>query len=72
MAGSEEEAEGVEWAPSRAAASEDEEMSEPDTDPDVDELAAAGGCRTQLLRALVGVGGARCRRSLPASQAGRG
>lgn len=48
MAGSDEEAEGgVEWAPSRAAASrgEDEEMSEPDTDPDIDELAAAGGAR---------------------------
>lgn len=48
MAGSDEDAEGgVEWAPSRAAASggEDEEMSEPDTDPDIDELAAAGGGR---------------------------
>ncbi|PRW57186.1 lysine-specific demethylase 2A isoform X1 [Chlorella sorokiniana] len=46
LAGSDEEAEGgVEWAPGRTGAGsggEDEEMSEPDTDPDIDELAAAG------------------------------
>lgn len=46
---SEEDAEGPEWAPRGGAASgaSDEEMSEGGdmSDPDVDELAAAGGCQ---------------------------